>query len=136
MCKASSLSTKRQTLKLLDASLPTGFKTQFRTVHNTSPVSPFQPRSQNPQEKAATTATRNPFLLKSKHGDFSKIQASRPDFNHSLPVEVAKSPNPNWKYGEGVNNKSGDDLQHAEIDPYAPDRGMLSNYRLLVSGIP
>ncbi|KAK5196141.1 hypothetical protein LTR99_008050 [Exophiala xenobiotica] len=136
MCKASSLSTKRQTLKLLDASLPTRFKTQFRTVHNASPVSPFQPRSQNPHEKAATTATSNPFVLKSKHGDFSKIQASRPDFNHSLPVEVAKSPDPNWKYGEGVNNKSGDDLQHAEIDPYSPDRGMLSNYRLLVSGIP
>jgi hypothetical protein len=38
--------------------------------------------------------------------------------------------------GKGVNNKSGDHLQHVEIDPYSPDRDMLSNYRLLVSGIP
>ncbi|KAK4942810.1 hypothetical protein LTR10_017570 [Elasticomyces elasticus] len=76
----------------------------------------------------------NPFIL--RYGDFEKKQASRKDFDHSLPVEVSKTPNPLWKYGQGVNDKNVLNLQHVEIDPSQAGRKMVSNYRLLVSGIP
>jgi len=51
-------------------------------------------------------------------------------------VEVSKAPDPEWKYGKGVNDISGQNLQHIEIDPYRLDRSMISNYKLLISGIP
>jgi flavin reductase (DIM6/NTAB) family NADH-FMN oxidoreductase RutF len=102
---------------------------QTRGIHNSAPLS------------AATSARQidsktpsNPFLL--KLGDFKKKQASRPDFNSSLPVEASKTPKPSWKYGDGVNDKSGQHLQHIEIDPYKGDRDMIANYRLLIAGIP
>lgn len=67
-------------------------------------------------------------------GNFDEVQANRPDFDHSKLIEVTKSPNPNWEYGQGV---PGTNLtqKHHEIDPYASDRPMINNYRLLVSGI-
>lgn len=70
-----------------------------------------------------------------RHADFDKTLAKRPGFDHSnAPIEVTKHPNPDWEYGQGV---PGNDLQskHIEVDPYASDRPMVSNYRLLVSGI-
>ncbi|KAJ5295755.1 hypothetical protein N7508_010576 [Penicillium antarcticum] len=69
-------------------------------------------------------------------GNFNEIQAARPDFNHSTSIEVTKSPNPNWNYGDGIpDNGASLAQEHYEIDPYAPDRPMIHNYRLLVSGI-
>ncbi|KAJ5088308.1 hypothetical protein N7456_011924 [Penicillium angulare] len=69
-------------------------------------------------------------------GNFEEKQAKRPDFDHSKPIEVTKSPYPQWKYGEGVPDNGASLAQkHHEIDPYAPDRPMINNYRLLVSGI-
>ncbi|KAF2130167.1 nitrilotriacetate monooxygenase component B [Dothidotthia symphoricarpi CBS 119687] len=67
--------------------------------------------------------------------NFAKIQATRPDFDHSnTPIEVTKHPNPNWRYGDGV--KGYDPAKtHVEVDPYEPNRSMIRNYRLLVSGI-
>lgn len=68
--------------------------------------------------------------------NFEEVQAKRPDFNHSAPIEVTKSPYPEWKYGQGVPDNGVSLAQkHHEIDPYAPDRPMINNYRLLVSGI-
>lgn len=67
--------------------------------------------------------------------NFNQIQASRPDFDSSnKPIEVTKHPNPSWDYGQGA---PGHDLEakHLEVDPYASDRPMVNNYRLLVSGI-
>jgi flavin reductase (DIM6/NTAB) family NADH-FMN oxidoreductase RutF len=66
-------------------------------------------------------------------GNFDEIQAARPDFNHSAAIEVTKSPNPNWKFGDGAPNSLAQ--KHHEIDPNATDRPMINNYRLLVSGI-
>lgn len=72
----------------------------------------------------------------SKHGDFKKVEATRLEFDHRAPINVVKSPDPNWKYGQGVND---DDInsqkKQVEIDPSAEDGPMMSNYRLLVSGI-
>ncbi|OJJ34895.1 hypothetical protein ASPWEDRAFT_51134 [Aspergillus wentii DTO 134E9] len=70
------------------------------------------------------------------HGDFEKIQASRPDFNQETQVTFTKSPNPQWKQGDGAND-NGESLKknHVEIDPYEEGRPSTSNYKLLISGI-
>lgn len=126
MSKALTSNTGRQILKTYE--VKTVMTTGIRTLHNSQ-------RHQTPQQRAASSAS-NPFLLDSKHSDFNKIQASRPKFDRSLPVEVSKAPDPEWKYGKGVNDISGQNLQHIEIDPYRLDRSMISNYKLLISGIP
>ncbi|PLN83452.1 hypothetical protein BDW42DRAFT_164931 [Aspergillus taichungensis] len=67
--------------------------------------------------------------------DFSKVQASRPDFRHAEAV-YTKPPHPAWQKGEGAND-GGESLQknHVEIDPYAEGRSPASNYQLLISGV-
>ncbi|KAL5341152.1 hypothetical protein BJX70DRAFT_76116 [Aspergillus crustosus] len=73
------------------------------------------------------------YKIVDKIDNFDEVQATRPDFDHSnAPIEVTKSPNPEWQYGQGAGKT---DKTHREIDPYAPDRPMVNNYRLLVSGI-
>lgn len=69
--------------------------------------------------------------------NFAEIQASRPDFDHSnTPIQVTKSPDPQWTYGQGVRDSGlSESKTHREIDPYAADRPTVNNYRLLVSGI-
>jgi flavin reductase (DIM6/NTAB) family NADH-FMN oxidoreductase RutF len=69
-----------------------------------------------------------------KHPDFKKIEQGRPDLSTDLhPVNVTKSPNPDWEWGSGV--KRSDDFSHVDIDPYAEGRPGMDNYRLLISGI-
>lgn len=68
--------------------------------------------------------------------NFADTEARRPDFDHAKPIEVTKSPHPAWTYGDGVPDNGASLAQpHHEIDPYAPDRSALANYRLLVSGV-
>ena len=71
-----------------------------------------------------------------KHPDFKKTEAARPEFEPDKPIKVVKSPDPNWRFGQGVND-GGTVLnkRHIEIDPYAEGRSMMSNYNLLISGI-
>jgi flavin reductase (DIM6/NTAB) family NADH-FMN oxidoreductase RutF len=78
--------------------------------------------------------TKSPFELKPKYADFAKVQASRPDFNPNKPVTYTKPPNPTWRYGDSASLSP--EHEHVEIDPYHPDRPMISNYRLLISAIP
>ncbi|KGO67751.1 FMN-binding split barrel-like protein [Penicillium italicum] len=86
--------------------------------------------------EAETAAAQKNYQVVQDSGNFDEIQAKRPDFDHSQPIKVTKSPNPNWEYGQGVpNNGSSLAQKHHEIDPYASDRPMINNYRLLVSGI-
>lgn len=69
-------------------------------------------------------------------GNFEESEAKRPVFDNTRPIEVTKSPCPEWKYGQGVpDNGASLSQKHHEIDPYAPDRPMINNYRLLISGI-
>lgn len=72
--------------------------------------------------------------------DFEDKLAKRPDFDHSnTPIEVTKSPDPNWSYGNGVRTppdaSSPNQTFHKEIDPYSPERSVGQNYSLLISGI-
>ncbi|KAL0258450.1 hypothetical protein SLS55_005943 [Diplodia seriata] len=83
----------------------------------------------------ATKTAQAQYKIVDKVRDFDKTLAKRPDFDHSnTPIEVTKSPDPNWDYGKGV---CGSDplAKHVEVDPYAADRPMVNNYRLLISGI-
>ncbi|KAJ5800378.1 uncharacterized protein N7518_002446 [Penicillium psychrosexuale] len=85
---------------------------------------------------AETATAQTNYQVVQDTGNFDEIQAKRPDFDHSKPIEVTKSPNPNWEYGQGVpDNGASLTQKHHEIDPYASDRPMINNYRLLVSGI-
>lgn len=83
------------------------------------------------QEKhdAEQVIKRNP------HGDFNKVQASRPDWDESRKFEFRKTADPGWKYGSGANEKSHESKAHVEIDPYAEGRAPGLNYKLLISGI-
>ena len=76
------------------------------------------------------TVGRNP------HPDFTKVQASRPDWREERSWNLTKTRSPNWKLGDGAND-GGESLtkQHVEIDPYEEGRPAVSNYKLLISGI-
>ncbi|KAJ3473458.1 hypothetical protein NLG97_g10296 [Lecanicillium saksenae] len=89
------------------------------------------PASAAEQVKQAEASYR----IVDRAADFAEKQARRPDFDHtSKPIEVTKQPNPSWQYGGGAKGYDAS-LKHKEVDPYAQDRPMISNYRLLVSGI-
>lgn len=63
-------------------------------------------------------------------------QVTHPDFVPVKPIITTKSPNPTWTYGIGITpSASTGAAEHVEVDPYAPDRSMNSNYKLLISGI-
>lgn len=82
---------------------------------------------------AAVTAEGN-YKIVDRVLDFEKKQAGRPDFDHSnTPIETTKHPHPTWQYGDGVPGAS--HAKHVEVDPFAPGREMVNNYRLLISGI-
>ena len=86
-------------------------------------------------ESDTATAQKN-YKIVQDVGNFAETEAQRPAFDHFKLVEVTKSPYPKWTYGEGVpDNGASLAQEHHEIDPYAPDRPMINNYRLLVSGI-
>ncbi|PMD42709.1 hypothetical protein L207DRAFT_553682 [Hyaloscypha variabilis F] len=66
---------------------------------------------------SARGSTSNPFVLTPRHGNFKEVESKRPEFDSQAPITVSKVPDPNWKYGgEG--------------------RPMISNYKLLISGVP
>ncbi|KAI0861212.1 hypothetical protein F4860DRAFT_173169 [Xylaria cubensis] len=90
--------------------------------------------SSTPEAEASGPAG-NPIVPKVRN--FKETEAKRPSFDHSnAPITVTKSPDPDWKYGDGVAiNAPAQTFTHAEIDPYAPGRPMVHNYRLLISGI-
>ncbi|KAI1620264.1 hypothetical protein EDD37DRAFT_613011 [Exophiala viscosa] len=94
-------------------------------------MSSKESKPQEAQEKhdAESTIKRNP------HGDFGKVQASRPDWEESSQWHFTKTKNPKWNYGEGASDKSGQSTSHVSIDPYAEGRQPVLNYKLLISGI-
>jgi flavin reductase (DIM6/NTAB) family NADH-FMN oxidoreductase RutF len=71
--------------------------------------------------------------------EFKNAEASRPAFDESITVQFTQPPEPDWVCGSGSNKTSAKasagPTQHISIDPYAADRTLFDNYRLLVSGI-
>lgn len=86
--------------------------------------------------RETTKPKANPFELGGRREEFKEREASRPIFKADQPITTSKTPSPNWRYGEGPNDKSKRDLKHIEIDPNGKDRAMISNYKLLISGVP
>ncbi|OGE49350.1 hypothetical protein PENARI_c022G03255 [Penicillium arizonense] len=119
----------------------------FRQSHNlireyrvqTQSLKPFRMSSSTSAATAPegdTAVAQKNYKIVQDVGNFAETEAKRPDFDQAKLIEVTKSPYPNWKYGEGVPDNGASLVQkHHEIDPYAPDRPMINNYRLLVSGI-
>ena len=70
-----------------------------------------------------------------RRADFKMIEASRPVFDESTTVQFTQPPDPNWEYGSGPNRAWASSAEHTSIDPYAADRTLIDNYKLLVSGI-
>lgn len=88
------------------------------------------------KSSSATVAAQKEYKIIQDVANFEEIESKRPDFDHEKPIDVTKSPYPNWKYGDGVPDNGASLVQkHHEIDPYSPTRPMINNYRLLVSGI-
>ena len=75
-------------------------------------------------------------VARNPHPDFSKVQASRPDWEEKSQWHFTKTRRPDWKLGQGAND-GGESLQkkHVEIDPYEQGRPATFNYKLLISGI-
>ena len=87
------------------------------------------PQKVQERHDAETVIKRNP------HGDFSKVQASRPEFA-AREWTLSKTPNPDWQYGGGGNDGGASlEKNHVEIDPYADGRPASFNYKLLISAI-
>ena len=75
-------------------------------------------------------------VQRNPHGDFKKIEASRPDWKEDRQWQFTKTRKPDWRLGDGAND-GGDCLkkEHVEIDPYEEGRPAVFNYKLLISGI-
>ncbi|CZT14954.1 related to conserved protein/domain typically associated with flavoprotein oxygenases, DIM6/NTAB family [Ramularia collo-cygni] len=68
--------------------------------------------------------------------DFKATEDSRPDWNESTPFLWTKTKKPDWKLGDGANNK--DDLARTNqisIDPHEEGRDPALNYRLITSAV-
>ncbi|POR35759.1 Putative nitrilotriacetate monooxygenase component b [Tolypocladium paradoxum] len=84
--------------------------------------------------------TESSYRIVERVKDFEQDIRARPDFDLSgSPVEVTKSPDPSWSFGQDVRSSSAatgaDPPSHIEIDPYGPDRPLINNYKILISGI-
>jgi len=67
---------------------------------------------------------------------FAEVESMRPDFDNSASFTVSKTARPDWKWGDGASDHdAGPSKRHIEIDPNAPGRSAMSNYKLLISGI-
>ncbi|KAI9726447.1 MAG: hypothetical protein M1828_001269 [Chrysothrix sp. TS-e1954] len=77
-------------------------------------------------------------VRRNPHGDFNAVEASRPPYNSfSKPgFGFQQASRTDWKLGDGAND-GGESLskKSVEIDPYEKGRPVVSNYKLLISGI-
>jgi len=75
-------------------------------------------------------------IQRNPHPDFKRVEATRPDWPEYPERLFVKTANPNWKPGQGGNDK-GESLKknHVEIDPYENGRPAVFNYKLLISAI-
>ena len=89
-------------------------------------MSADQPSKSNPE----SAVKRNP------HGDFKKVEASRPPWTEGKSFEYTQTVKPDWNFGDGATD-GGSSLKipHIEIDPYEEGRHQIANYKLLISGI-
>lgn len=64
------------------------------------------------------------------------MEASRPDWTETTDFQFTKTKETSWKIGDGGNDGGASlSKKHVEIDPYAPGRPAVFNYKLLISAI-
>jgi flavin reductase (DIM6/NTAB) family NADH-FMN oxidoreductase RutF len=73
-------------------------------------------------------------IKRNPHGDFKAVEASRPPFAKN-DFHYTQAPKPDWKAGSGANEPSCLEKEHREINPYADDRPVAQNYKMLISAI-
>ncbi|KAL3959238.1 hypothetical protein ACCO45_007400 [Purpureocillium lilacinum] len=108
--------------------------TLARRLHQRPLALASQWRKSSSAAAAAAQKAEANYKIVDRAANFREKQAKRPDFEPDRPIEVTKHPNPQWTYGQGVDGHDAS-TPHIEIDPYAEDRPMVNNYRLLISGI-
>ncbi|KAM0502289.1 hypothetical protein ACHAP8_003827 [Fusarium lateritium] len=98
----------------------------------------MSPSATRLNSSAAAATSKPAFSAVQPVINFAEKIANRPAFDNSnRPIEVTKSPDPNWSFGDGVRTEEIPAVNkvHREIDPYSSDRSVSQNYRLLISGI-
>ncbi|KAK4240585.1 hypothetical protein C8A03DRAFT_31289 [Achaetomium macrosporum] len=87
---------------------------------------------------AERTANWEKSIQRNPHPDFKQVEASRPPFDSTTTFHYTQTPDPNWTFGSGANSTASPDAtnkKHIPIDPYAPDRPVGFNYKLLISAV-
>lgn len=115
-------------------SLNYGYLIQRRTAFSTSSSGIF---SFNKTDKMVaeqrfgleSQVKRNP------HGDFKKVEASRPQFENDVQWHYTQTQKPDWKTGSGATSDEWKKHKKIEIDPYGENRSPVDNYKMLISGV-
>lgn len=110
------------------------------SILSTQLLRPSRPPSQSHLSTAATNMSgqgaqkydSEKHVQRNPHPDFKKVEASRPPFDPSRTFTYTQTPSPTWKLGDGAPSPS---TPHREIDPYAPGRPAVLNYKLLISSL-
>jgi len=77
-------------------------------------------------------------MQRNPHPDFKSTEASRAPFETTAQFHFTQTPQPDWKPGQGANtlaDPANSTQTHREINPFEEGRPLLSNYKLLISGI-
>ena len=114
---------------------PPNFSDAEQTAHDPSHTLTGSPSSQKQQQQQQKTDSEA-HVQRNPHPDFSKVEASRPDWNAESQLHFTKTKRPGWKLGQGANDGGKSlEMEHVEIDPYEEGRPGVFNYKLLISGI-
>lgn len=77
-------------------------------------------------------------IKRNPHPDFKSIEASRPPFDAAKTFAYSQTPQPTWAPGDGANpllTPADAAKTHVAIDPHAPGRAPVNNYKLLISAV-
>jgi len=67
------------------------------------------------------------------HSDFAAVEAARSDYDHSINWNPIKTPNPQWKVGDGASSEDWKKHKMISIDPSGPEQTAVKNYKLMIS---
>lgn len=144
-----ALSKRRQSgerpVSHLSNQVPNKVQSFTAVVHSPCPSSNLNHKNMMPSRTVSSLSiVLNPYprithvgvVKRNPHPDFKAVEASRVEFDTTRQFRFTKTPKPDWKPGSGADD-GGACLKknHVEIDPYAPGRPSVSNYKLLISGI-
>jgi hypothetical protein len=72
-------------------------------------------------------------VQRNPHADFAAVEAQRPAFDHTNQWKFSKTPNPDWKIGDGASNEEWKKHKFLSINPYEDGRDLVLNYKLMIS---